>query len=98
MQVYLLLDRDNIVRCMASEECNLHKDKLYMKKYFVKREGIVGDEYNPETEEWTSRPENYSKPSEEQLNNEKIQKRMQKLAIDSLKAEGELPEDYEEES
>lgn len=33
-------------------------------------------------------------PTEEQLNEEKIKLRIRKLAVESLKAEGELPEDY----
>lgn len=36
-------------------------------------------------------------PTEEQLNEEKIQKKMREIAIESLKAEGELPLDYKEE-
>jgi len=33
-------------------------------------------------------------PTEEQLNEEKIQKRIRELAIESLKADGRLPVDY----
>ena len=96
MNVYILVDENNIIRCMASDECNLHKDKLHMKKYHLEGKGTVGDEYNSETDKWTARPENYPKPSEKELINEKIMKRLRKLAIDSLKSEGELPVDYEE--
>lgn len=95
MKVYILLDKNNIVRCMASEECNLHKDKLQMKKYLVELGGIVGDEYSPKTGKWKARPENYPKPSEEELAEAKIQQEMRKIAIDNLKAQGELPQDYQ---
>lgn len=96
MKIFILVDEKSIVRCMASEKSNLHKDKLHMKKYHVEDKGTVGDEYDVKTDEWIARPENYPQPTEKDLNEAKIGRKMRKLAIDSLKSEGELPEDYEE--
>lgn len=99
MKVYILIDENNIVRWMYSEEYNLdkkHEKYPLLTKLKVDFSGTVGDEYNGETDEWTPRPENYPKPKEKDLNEIKIGRKMRKLAIDSLKAEGELPEDYEE--
>ena len=79
---------------MASEECNLHRDKLHMKKYYMEAKGTVGDEYNPKTKKWKVHPENYPKPSQAELNETKIQQEMRKIAIANLKASGELPPDY----
>ena len=81
---------------MASEECNLHKDKLHMKKYHVEAEGTVGDEYDPNIKTWEPHPENYPKPSQKEVNEMKIHKEQRRIAIDSLKASGNLPPDYEE--
>lgn len=93
-KVYILIDSENIVRCLASEECNLHEDKLWMTKYRVDRKGIVGDEYTPETSAWTPRPENYPKPSPDEVIEKKIKKEMESLlrdqAIKNLKKKGEL--------
>lgn len=61
MKIYALIDDDNIVRCMASDQSNLHPDKIAagMTTYYVERGGIVGDEYDPQAEIWTAHPENY---------------------------------------
>ena len=98
MKVYILLDKNNIVCCLASEESNLHKDKLHMDKYYVEFDGIVGDEYDPETNFWISRPENYPQPTEKQKQEKLINKRKNKIvkdqAIAELITEGLLPPDY----
>lgn len=96
MKTYIAVDENNIVRCLVSDRCCIHKDKEHFPIYYVEFKGTVGDEYNAETDEWTARPENYPKPKEKDLNEIKIGRKIRKLAIDSLKAEGELPEDYEE--
>jgi hypothetical protein len=98
---YILLDESNIVRCMASDECALHKDKLHMNKQRVDLTGhVVGDEYDPETGTWTSHPENYPQPTEAQVAETKIRaeiKAMQRAgAIQSLKDKNELPADFED--
>lgn len=99
MNVYILLDENNIVRCVASEECNLHKNKLYMKKYYVKAgKGVVGDEYDPKTDLWISRPENYPQPTKAETQQALVEERKNKIienqAIAELIAEGSLPPDY----
>ena len=63
MKVFILVDKENIVRCMASEEVNLHRDKLWMKKYHVECRGLVGDEYIAATDTWIAHPGNYPPPS-----------------------------------
>ena len=101
MKTYILLDKNNIVRCIASNPANLHtnwsEDKS-PKQYQVETGGVCGDEYNPETKVWTSRPENYPEPSNEEL----ITKEMQRIqeqcnraeAIENLKLSGKLPADF----
>ncbi len=96
MKVYIAVDENNIVRCMASELCNIHEDKKHLSIHHVESKGTVGDEYNSETDEWISHPDNYPKPSETHLNEVKINQKMRKMAIDKLKEDGDLPEDYEE--
>lgn len=95
--MYLLLDKNNIVRCMASEECNLHKDKLAagMRKVEAVYGGVVGDKYFPDERRWETHPENYPKPSEKELNEAKITAKMREMAIQALKNAGELPPDYQ---
>jgi len=87
MEVFVLIDENNIVRCMASEECNLHKDKLYMEKRVVEMGGIVGDEYDTKTDTWTKRPENYPKPSPAEVREKLIAERMKKIVRDMAEAE-----------
>ena len=83
---------------MATEECNLHNDKLHMNKYYVKRQGTVGDEYNSKIDKWIPRPENYPQPTETEINEAKIQTEIVLIqrteAIQNLKDKGELPTDY----
>ena len=94
--MYLLLDKNNIVRCMASEACNLHKDKLVagMKKAEANYGGICGDKYDPETGMWEAHPENYPQPSEEEMQEQKILAEIIKItreqAIKNLRERGEL--------
>ena len=99
MKIYILLDKNNIVRCIASEECNLHENKLHMDKYYVELRGTVGDEYDPKTDLWISRPENYPQPSEQEKQKTLVEKRKNKIvedqAITELITEGLLPPDYE---
>ena len=99
MKSFILVDGGNIVRCMASEECNLHKDKLHMAKYHVETRGYtVGDAYFPETDTWERHPENYPQPTERERNEMAISVRIaeitRKQAIEELKEEGKLPPDY----
>ncbi len=99
MKRYILVDDNKIVRCIASKECNLHTNKLHMKKYHVEAGGTVGDAYDSKKKKWISHPENYPKPSETEINEQKIRKEIIKItrkqAIENLKASNELPQDYE---
>jgi len=99
--VYLLLDENNIVRCMASEECDLHKDKIaggMRKVTCVNPQGIVGDKYDHEQDIWEAHPENYPQLTETELIEAKIQAKIQEnarlQAIKELKEAGEIPADY----
>lgn len=100
MKVYILVDENRIVRCISTEECNLHTDKLHMNKYHVQIGGLPGDEYDLETDTWISRPENYPQPSKEQVAEQLIQEEMRILtradAIQNLKDRGELDANYKE--
>ena len=100
MKTYILVDENKIVRCVASEECNLHTDKLYMNKHHVDLKGTVGDEYDQVSNTWISHPENYPQPTEDEINEKKIKSEMILIqraeAIQSLKDKGELPIDHKE--
>lgn len=96
MKVFILVDDSKIVRCVASEECNLHKDKLDMDKYYTEWQGRCGDEYDPDTDTWTPRPENYPPPDQAEIDEQKIKKEMRTVAIQSLIDKGELPPDYKD--
>ena len=94
MKVYILVDENKIVRCIASEEVNLHDDKLHMDKHYVEWGGRGGDEYDVATDTWTPRIENYGEPSQTELDEMKIQTEVRDQAIQSLIGKGELPPDY----
>ncbi len=98
MKAFILVDENKIVRCIASDESNLHDDKLDMDKYHVERLGTVGDEYDAETDIWTPRPGNYPQPTQKDLDEFKIQDEITSIqraeAIQSLISKGELPPDY----
>ena len=57
MKAYILVDELNIVRCIATKEDNLHKDKLNMDKYYVEIKGTVGDGFNSDSGEWVDNQE-----------------------------------------
>lgn len=96
--IFILVDGNKIVRCMATEESNLHSDKLHMSKYFVERKGTVGDEYDTSTDAWTPKPENYPQPSQDEIDEGKIQTEIIEIqraeAVQSLKGKGDLPPDF----
>ena len=100
MKVFITVDDQQIVRCVASEICNIHEDKRGMAIHYVEKGGTVGDEYNVGTDTWTPHPENYPQPSQEQIYERKITEKQKELqreaAVSVLKAEGELPADYKE--
>ncbi len=98
MKTFILVDINKIVRCIATEEVNLHDDKLHMDKHYVERQGRTGDEYDSATDAWISRPENYPQPTQDQANESKIEIEMLAIqraeAIQSLIVKGDLPPDY----
>ena len=96
MKVYITVDENKIVRCLATERNNIHKDKKHLSIYHVEGKGTVGDEYDTKTKKWTAKPENYPTKSEAELNEIKITQEIKEMAIKSLQDKGELPEDYEE--
>jgi hypothetical protein len=92
-KVYIQVDDNNIVRCVATERCNLHKDKSDMKTYHVEFGGRIGDEYDAEKDTWTARPENYPKPpelSDEEKKQKLIKEKIEQLALAELTKEGKL--------
>jgi len=103
MKTYILLDKNNIVRCRAFNPDNLHlkwSDDKFPTLHRVKAGGICGDEYNPETEKWTSRPENYPEPNDDEKIAAEVarirEQRDRSQAIQNLKQRGELPKNYTE--
>jgi hypothetical protein len=91
---FILVDDDNIVRCIATHESNLHKDKLHMKKYYTEVWCRPGDEYDSKTDTVTPRPENYPAPNTEELIEIRKSKIIRDQAIQELKDEGKIPIDY----
>lgn len=100
MKGFILIDENKIVRCMATEVENLHQDKIDagMETLFVEYGGVVGDEYDKNTETWTARPENYPQPSEAEVNEAKIVAKINETqratAIADLITSEDLPADY----
>jgi hypothetical protein len=90
MKTYILVDNNGMVQCLASEECNLHKDKLHMKKYLVEMKGTVGDAYDVKTDAWVKHPENYPVPTEEYKIQVEMQAILREQAITSLLQKGEI--------
>lgn len=97
MKKYILIDEQNICRCIATEECNLHKDKLHMKKLLVEGDLMVGDEVDLVDDSGkvarvkvTPRPENYPQPSEDEIREQKIRAEMRRMAEERLITRGEI--------
>ena len=90
MKVWVLIDDQNIVRCLASELENLHPAKVEagMLPLQVECGGTVGDEYRDGV--WTRHPENYPQPNAEEVREGKIAAEMRAMAIERLEARGEL--------
>ena len=104
MKLFILVDKKNIIQCIASLEANLHQDKIAagMKQYELDDKSFVtfppavapGDEYDATTGQITSRPENHAPLPEEMLNRAKIQNELELMAAERLIQRGELPSDY----
>lgn len=90
MGVYLLLDENDIVRCLSSDECNLHSDKLHFKKVYAEYGGVVGDEYDPVLKKWSKRPENYPVKSEFETKEAMIKQKIREMAEAELVKEGKI--------
>jgi len=99
-KIYILIDGNKRVRCMSTSECNLHKGSFsgnvsdLQKCHVIDRGFTVGDLYNSDTDQWTSKPSNHAQPSEQSVNEEKIKQEIRKIAITNLKTQNELPADY----
>jgi len=93
MTRYILIDDENICRCIASDLCNLHKDKVDagMITSRINKPVNIGDEVIVKNKECTviPRPENYPP-----LYEEAIQAEMRRAAIQTLITKKELPDDY----
>jgi hypothetical protein len=95
--MYILVDDKNIITCLANSECNLHKDKILAGHTTVEVDNVemyCGDEYDPIERKIISRPENYPKPSIEELAEIQIRAEMRRLAVANLKTKGTLPSDF----
>ena len=93
----IVLDENNIIIDMASEEGGLSKAKKYLgyPVHEVPDTGFMaGDEYDLKAGAFTTRPENHPVPSTEERTEDQIQVEMRRLAVDSLKTRGELPPDF----
>jgi len=87
--MYILVDDDNIIRCVASKECNLHKDKFDMKKHTTKQHCIAGDQFLDGVV--TSMPENYpGYDPDEVLIQAEMEKILRDQAIKNLSDKGLL--------
>ena len=88
--VWILVDKDSIIKCMSSQEVNLHKDKLHMDKYHVEdTEFVCGDYYNASLNIVESRPENHVVREEDTVES-LIRAKTREIAIQALISEGVL--------
>lgn len=93
---YLLINKANVVVDVASSEdllCPIRVADKNLTLHITDFPAIAGDEFDPQTSILTARPENYPKVDETE---EKISKEMRTIAIQSLKAKGELPSNFKE--
>ena len=69
MKVYIIVDKDGIIKCMASETQNLWEMDEWGKvdTHYVERRGTVGDYYDKIKDEWIPKPENYPKPNKQEI-------------------------------
>ena len=104
MKYFLVVDSENIVRCCSTEWHNLHTNWLEDKNSNIVAvedfAGRCGDEYDPGTGSLKIRPENYPKPSTDDLIAAEIEhirkQRDRAQAIQNLKQRGDLPANYTE--
>ena len=54
----------------------------------------IGDEFDPNVMGIIAQPDNYRKPTTDELAEEQIQAEMRRLAVASLKTKGILPADF----
>lgn len=104
LRLFILVDSTGIIQCVATERENLHQDKIAagMKEYELTdevygeqlNEVFPGDEYNPKTGQFISRPENHASLPEELIIQAKITEEMKAIAIERLDQGGEIPSGY----
>lgn len=104
LRLFILVDEAGTIRCVATEKENLHQDKIAagMKEYELTdevygeqlNEVFPGDEYNPKTGQFISRPENHASLPEELIIQAKITEEMKAIAIERLVQRGEIPSGY----
>ncbi len=104
LRLFILVDSTGIIQCVATERENLHQDKITagMKEYELTdevygeqlNEVFPGDEYNPKTGHFISRPENHASLPEELIIQAKITEEMKAIAIERLVQRGEIPSGY----
>lgn len=104
LRLFILVDSTGIIQCVATERENLHQDKIAagMKEYELTdevygeqlNEVFPGDEYNPKTGQFISRPENHASLPEELIIQAKITEEMKAIAIERLDQRGEIPSGY----
>lgn len=101
MNRYILIDENNICRCIATEKCNLHKNKLHMKMVYTDKRPIIGDEIEIIGKKGSiidiniiKRPENYPENVKRRLKRDererKIQAEIRRIAEKSLIERGEI--------
>ncbi len=92
MKQFILIDKDNICRCIATEKCNLHQSKIDagMKVHSIDKPVCVGDEVSILSDRVIPRPENYPQPSGADKREQKIQTEIRQMAIERLTAKGEI--------
>ena len=93
--MWILSDDQNILRCVASEEVNLHQSKIDagMKAIEVDAYGQIGDRYDSVAKEWTSLPENHTKPGAAQVQEAKTQSFRELAILKAAKVEAQAAGD-----
>ncbi len=95
MKQFILIDKNNLCQCIATERCNLHQSKINkgMQIYCVDKPVYIGDEVQiTKLGKYTitPRPENYPQLSEADKREQKIQTEIRQMAIERLTAKGEI--------
>lgn len=98
MKTYIIVNSSNTVIDVTSHVENVNAPLLDDKSNTLieldRMPVYIGDEFDPKVMGIIAHPENYPKPTTDDLAEEQIQAEMRRLAVASLKTKGILPADF----